>query len=76
MTPDDLRRRLACLLWAYENWGEGSPAISPEEFAANLAEPHGGDCVKLPAPCIRCWAEEADRKARWLAERLGEEGRP
>lgn len=46
------------------------PEITPETFAGWLAGPHQGDCVDLPAPCVRCFAEAIRHKADWVAARL------
>lgn len=80
MTPSDspLVRRLAELLGSYES---DEPHESDEinghypdvPVGDWLLLAHEGDCTGLPATCLRCFAENVTRKARWLAERLGVE---
>lgn len=64
--------KLACLLASYEmdsphvsspdlevgkEENQHYPAIPPEKFLAWLLTEHHGDCIKLPSPCIRCFAD-------------------
>lgn len=46
------------------------PAISKESFQKHLQSPHHGDCVGLPSPCVRCFAEMIRHEAVWLSQRL------
>lgn len=83
---NDLEMKLACLLAAYEMdephvnmpdliVGEEKDQhyadVTPEKITEWLAMEHHGDCIKLPAPCIRCFAECIKHKAQWIARRLG-----
>lgn len=78
MTDEELK--LACLLASYDmdspHVGFGPeekqhyPNITPEKFLLWLGETHCGDCTSLPAPCIRCFAEEVAHQAQWIAKRM------
>jgi hypothetical protein len=60
-------------------WDEGSqhyPDITPEMFASWLAGSHFGDCVGVPATCLRCYAEPIWHQAEWLTLRLRGEAAP
>ncbi len=46
------------------------PEISLEKFNSYLAEEHFGDCTNQCAACVRCQAEYAMRKAKWLCEAM------
>lgn len=52
----------------------GSPDVNKlpteEEFERYLGEPHSGDCINLPSPCMRCFAEEINHKAEWICQKL------
>lgn len=76
---------LACLLAAYEmdsphvsspdlDVGEEDkqhyPDVSKEDFKKWLESDHCGDCIKLPAPCIRCFANDIYHKAKWILDRF------
>lgn len=72
--------KLACLLASYEmdephtgphaKGEQHYPEFTEEQFRQWLSEPHQGDCTGLPAPCNRCYAEEAWHKAKWIGKRL------
>jgi hypothetical protein len=73
-------QRLAELLASYEM----DEAYTREFFEPNqahfnvawadverwLAGEHSGDCVDMPSPCPRCYAEDIVHKAKWITERL------
>lgn len=80
-----LALKLACLLASYEmddphvslpglDVGDESkqkyPEITPEKFKRWMESEHNGDCVNLPAPCIRCYADMIAHKAKWIAGKL------
>lgn len=78
-------KRLAELLWSYEadephlHWDNGPghyPAITWREMERYTQQPHEGDCIGLPATCVRCVAEEIVFKAQWIAERLNRPAPP
>jgi hypothetical protein len=72
---------LACALWAYEGdephpENEEKPLyldITWAELEAFIKEEHRGNCIGLPATCVRCVAEGVVRKAKWLIEYCGGE---
>lgn len=72
---------LACGLWSYEvdephQENEEKPffpSIEWEEIESHLQTEHCGDCVNLPATCVRCYAEDIVRKAKWLADHYHKE---
>lgn len=82
---NELELKLACWLASYEMdephvnlpdlvVGEENkqyyPEISPEKFQEWLVTEHHGDCIKLPSPCIRCYAEMVAHKAKWIYEKM------
>lgn len=82
---NDKEVRLACLLASYDmdaphvnfpdlevgtEEEQHYPEITEEKFRGWLASEHCGDCIKLPAPCIRCFAESVAHQAKWLMRRL------
>ena len=82
---NELELKLACLLASYEmdephvnlpdlvvgtEDKQHYPIISPDEFQKWLVTEHCGDCIKLPASCIRCYAEMVAHKAKWIASKL------
>ena len=69
---------LACLLLSYEaDEPHGQPDDSeeyPERSQALLTEwlssDHFGDCTNQPNTCMRCVAEQALHKAKWLTKKM------
>lgn len=82
MEINDDVKLLACLLASYEmdephvdlpdlkDEDSHYPEVDWEEFEGWMKEEHCGDCINLPAPCIRCYAEMILHKAKWIDERL------
>lgn len=82
---NDLELKLMCLLASYEmdephnnlpdlNVGgedeQHYPNVSVQQVKEWLSSPHCGDCVKLPAPCTRCFIECIAHKAKWIVSKL------
>lgn len=68
--------KLARLLMGYEVDGPHTGlyasdryfSFSEAQLQEFLAGAHRGDCTKEPMTCMRCVAEDATHKARWILE--------
>lgn len=52
--------------------GYGTFTLADLEWMA--MQPHHGDCTNEPESCQRCFAECVLHKARWIAERIENNG--